>query len=189
MPTCPKCGAEVKEDDKFCPYCGTSLATKMDKQVVEERHARERDVCFGEGERRPDHLGLVSFGIFLLIVGIIFVANPNIVSDFGLWVERLTSEKHLLRPPQGLITSATLFFGLIGLSNFLVAGIRFLIDRSRRRALTDALSGVALVSFSYLIYLYGSYALTWQMVLAVEVVVCGLLVIAYSAIRYLKEMR
>ena len=182
MATCPKCGAEVKEDDKFCPYCGTSLAAKT---RAEERHAQERDVCFGEAERRKDYSGLVSFGLFLLIVGIVFVANANIVSDFGLWVEQLTSEKHLLRPPPELITSATLFFGLIGLSNFFVAGIRYMIDRARRRVLSDVLSGIALVSFSYLIHLYGIHALTWQMVLAVEVIACGLLVIAYSAIRYL----
>ena len=26
MATCPKCGAETKEDDKFCPVCGSPVA-------------------------------------------------------------------------------------------------------------------------------------------------------------------
>jgi hypothetical protein len=185
MTLCPKCGAKTKEDDKFCPYCGEPLAAKTSVQPVKESYTRERDVCFGGGERRPDHLGLVSFGIFLLIVGVIFVANPNVVSEFRVWIESMALEKTLSRPPPGLIASATLFFGLIGLSNFFVAGIRYLIDKASRRPLRDVLSGVALLSFSYLIYLYGIHAFTWQMVLAIEAIVCGLLVILYSAMRYL----
>jgi hypothetical protein len=185
MALCPKCGAKIKEDDKFCPHCGEPLAAKTSEQPMKESYARERDICFGGGERRPDHLGFVSFGIFLLIVGVIFVANPNMVSDFRLWIERLASEKALSRPPQGLITSATLFFGLIGLSDFFMVGIRLMTVRAGRRALSDVLSGIALLSFSYLISLYGGHALTWQMVLAIEAIVCGLLIILYSAIRYL----
>ncbi len=144
--------------------------------------ARERKTCFGTGEK--DYLGLVSFGTFILIVGIVFTANPNLVSDFQLWIEQMANEQNLVRPRIGLITSAIVFFGLIGLSDFFMAGIRLWIDKSRRRVLVDILSGIALVTFAYLIYLYGSYALTWQTVVAIEVVVIGLLVIAYSTARY-----
>ncbi len=179
MVNCPKCGAEIKGGDKFCPYCGSPLTT--DRRI----HTREREVCFGEGERRRDYSGLASFGIFILIVGIIFTVNPNLVSEFRFWVGQLTSKKTLLRPPQGLIVSATLFFGLIGLSNFFVAGIRLFTYRARTGVLSDALSGVALLSFSYLIYLYGAYTVTWQVVLALEAMVCGLLIILYSMTRYL----
>jgi len=177
MVSCPRCGAEVKAGDKFCPYCGTSLATGGQPH-------REREVCF-EGERRRDYSGLVSFGIFLLIVGTVFIVNPNLISEFRFWVMQLANEKILVRPPQGLIVAATVLFSLTGLSNFLVAGIQLFTYGARRRVLSDALSGVALVSFSYLIYLYGAYAVTWQMVLAIEVMVCGLLIILYSVTRYL----
>jgi len=88
----------------------------------------------------------------------------------------------LLRPSQGLITSATLFFGLIGVSNFVVAGVRLMLDKTARRAFSDTLSGIALVIFSYLIHLYGSHAVTWQMVLAIEIVAIGLLVILYGIV-------
>jgi len=185
MPTCPKCGAETEKDDEFCRFCGTRLVAETSEPLEKESSAQEREVCFGEGERHRDYSGLVSFGIFLLIVGIIFLANPNLVSDFRLWIERLTTEKTLSRPPQGLIDSATLFFGLIGLSNFFLAGIRFMANKAMRRVLADILTGVALVLLSFLIYLYGSHVLAWQMVLAIEAVACGLLIILYSLMRYI----
>jgi len=185
MATCPKCGAEIEKDDEFCRSCGASLKAKTSKPPEKESYVQEREVCFGEGERRRDYSGLVSLGIFLVIVGITFVANPNAVTQFSSWVEQMSKQQALSRPPQGLIDSATLFFGLIGLSSFFVASVRFMAKKDMRRVLGDILFGVALVLFSYLIYLYGSHALAWQMVLAIEAVACGLLIILYSSLRYL----
>jgi len=184
MSTCPKCGAEIDEDDGFCRSCGASLTAKASKPPAKESYARERDVCFGEGERRRDYLGLVSFGIFLVIVGITFVANPNAISQFSLWIEQMSTQQALSRPPKALIDSATLFFGLIGVSNFFLAGVRFMADKTIRRVLSDILTGSALILFSCLIYLYGRHVLVWQMVLAIEVVACGLLIILYGVLRY-----
>jgi len=185
MPTCPKCGAEAEKDDEFCRFCGTRLAAETGKPSEKESYAQEREVCFGEGERRRDYSGLVSFGVFLLIVGIIFLANPNLISDFRLWIETMTTQKTLLRPTQGFIDSAVLFFALIGISDFFLAGVRFLAHQRLRRVLTEILSGVALALFSYFIYLYGTRAFAWQMVLAAEAVTVGLLAILYSVLHYL----
>jgi hypothetical protein len=185
MGTCPKCGAQTHEGDLFCPSCGASLAAKPEQQPEKVIPVREREACFGEVEHRRDYSELVSFGVFLLIVGIIFIANPNLISDFSSWVETMAREKALLRPPEGLITSATLFFAVVGLSSFFFAAVRYVSGRPRRRVFSAILSGVALVLFAYLIYLYGVDALAWQVALAMEVVVCGLLVILYSALCYL----
>jgi len=130
-------------------------------------------------------MGLVSFGFFLLVVGIVFIANPDIPSDFGSWIENMADRQDLLRPPEGLLVSGALFFGLMGAFNFLQGGIRFWTGGSMRQTLVDVLSGVALVLFAYLIHLYSIYQLEWQLVLAFEVVVVGLLVILYSVIRQL----
>ncbi|HVP92858.1 MAG TPA: hypothetical protein VMS94_03855, partial [Acidobacteriota bacterium] len=62
---------------------------------------------------------------------------------------------------------------------------RFIVYRTNRRVFSSILSGIALVLFSYLIYLYGQRDLTWEVALAIEVVVCGLLVMVYSIVRYL----
>lgn len=183
MATCAKCGTRIEKDYEFCPSCGTSITQETKKPIARERHVQE-DICFGEGRRR-DWSGLVSFGILLIIVGIVFLTNPNIIADFRLWIEQLANQKTLIRPPQTLISSAMVFFGLIGLSNFFMAGIRFVVFKAERRVLADMLSGIALVLFSYLIYLYGIHALAWQIVLAVEVVACGFLIILYTMARHL----
>lgn len=145
----------------------------------------ERDVCFGERKRGRDYFGLISFGIFLLVIGVVFIANPNIPTDFQLWVEQMSDAQDFVRPSEGLITSAILFFVLIGIFDFFQASLRFWVDGSKRRVLVDILSGIALVLFAFLIYLYGSYSIAWQMVLAIEVVAAGLLVMLYSVIRYM----
>jgi hypothetical protein len=189
MPTCPKCGAETEKDDEFCRVCGTRLIAETGESVEKRSPVYEGEVCFGERERHRDYSGLVSFGVFLLIVGIIFIANPNLISDFRLWIEDMRTQETLLRPAQGLIDSAALFFVLIGISDFFLAGVRFMAHQRLRRVLSNILSGVALVSFSYFIYLYGKHSLTWQMTLAAEAIVCGLLIILYCVLRYLFPKR
>lgn len=184
MATCPKCGAEVDKDDQFCGSCGAPLTTKTEESPVKEHYAREEDVCF-EARRHADYTGLVSFGSFLLIVGIIFVANPNIISNFHTWGQAMSNTNAFAKPPLGLINSAALFFGLIGVSDFLVASLRFVAQKRRRRVLRGALNGVGLLVLSYLLYLYGKGTLRGVAVLALEVVVIGLLVIVYAVARYL----
>jgi hypothetical protein len=120
-------------------------------------------------------------------VGIVFIENPNLISSFSSWTEKMTTAKRLMNPyPEfpDLIDSAVLFFGLMGLSDFFLAGVRFIAYKATRRVLSNILSGVALVLFSYLIYLYG-HGLKWTVALAIEVVACGLLIILYSTLRYL----
>jgi len=149
----------------------------------EYKPSREREACFGEGIRVEDYLGLVSFGIFLIIVGIVFMASPNIFSDFSSWVEQMANQKGYVRPPEGLITGAMIFFGLVGLSDLFKAGFRLQIVMSKRKALRNAFSGIALILLAYLIYLYSELLIRGQTVLAIEVVAVGFLVILYSMIR------
>jgi uncharacterized membrane protein len=170
-----RCSAQNKEDAKFCTNCGASISP------LQNRYVKERDTCFGEGDR--DRLGKVSFGFFVIVVGIVLAFNPGIFSDFGFWIEQMTNEGTIVRPSTSLITSAMLFFGMIGVSNFVMAATRAFIDKAKRRMISDILSGVALVLFAYLISLYNTYSLTWQMVLGIEVVAIGLLIVSYSILR------
>jgi len=176
MVYCIKCGAKNEESANFCVNCGGQLYPEISR-------VKRETGCFGEDERGRDFLGIVSFGVFILIIGIVFAANPNLVSDFRLWIEQLINEKVLSRPPKNLITSAALFFGLMGSSNFFIGSIRFSSNKIWIKFLSDIITGVALILFAYLIYLYGVYSLTWQMVFAIEAIVCGLLVIIYSIVR------
>jgi len=145
------------------------------------------DGCFGGGRKRrrgKDYLGLLSFGIFILIIGAIFIANPNIITDFSQWVGQMVDREQFIRPPDGVIFGAYVFFALIGISNFFKAAVRLWIKDSPRQAISDTLSGVALVFFAYLIHLYSQYTIEWQIVLAIEIIIIGVLVVVYSLIHY-----
>jgi uncharacterized Zn finger protein (UPF0148 family) len=192
LTTCPKCGKVAEKDDLFCRFCGASLKdeTKVSEKPAqpakEQRYAREpEEYCFGEREHHADYTGLISFGLFLLIIGIIFIANPNIGSQLNTWVNTMSKAQMLSRPRQEIINSAVLFFALVGLSDLFVSGLRFMIYRRKWRALRSSFSGVALIIFSYLIYLYGQHTLRWQVALAYEILVIGLLVILYAIARHL----
>ena len=158
---------------------------KRAKTAEEEKYRREPEFCFGEHERHADYTGLVSFGLFLLIIGIIFIANPSILSQLNSWTNQMSQAQKLLRPPPEIINSAALFFALVGLSDFIVSGIRLITHRRRRRAVRNVFSGVAVITFSYLVYLYGQRTLVWQIALAYEILVIGLLVIIHALVRHL----
>jgi len=182
MPTCPKCQAEANEGDKFCTYCGASLKFEAPSPVETRVHVHERDTCFGEKER--DYLGLVSFGFFLLTVGIVFTMNPNIVDNFRLWIELINTAHMPKEPPKELIYSATLFFSVVGIFDFAMAGIRLAANDLKRRVLTDVLSGFALILFAFLLHLHIENNFSWSMVFGTEAIACGLLVTVYSIARY-----
>ena len=175
MPYCKKCGVEYSEGEKFCRNCGVPLA-----EYMREKTRVPRDECFGERRVERDYLGVVSFGFFLIIVAYIFFTNPWIPSDVFDWIEKLG--QGLFDPSTRLIFIFALFLGLIGLSNFILAGIRIALRQSWRRPLKDILGGFGLLLFAYLINLYGQGFLTWQIALVLGIVVIGLLVITYGVI-------
>jgi hypothetical protein len=146
------------------------------------RDRREDELCFGE-EPRGDPLGIVGFGLFLLVVGLVFQMNTGVHTDFLTWIESMAESEAFVMPPGTLVNSAVFFFGLIGLSNFLTAAIRFLVDKNMGRIITDILSGVGLLAFAYLINLWSHGSLTWTIVIAYEAIIVGVLIILGSLLR------
>ncbi len=172
MPYCKKCGTEYVEGAKYCTKCGAT---------TEEVWKPPREECFGEKRGERDYLGLVTFGILLLIIGYVLVANPWIPTYIIQWFEKLgqgTPES----PSRELRYVFALFLGLIGASNFAIAGIRVALRQPWRRPLGDTMSGVGLISIAYLIYLNSQGLMTWQMVLVLGIIIVGILVISYGII-------
>lgn len=173
MPYCKKCGTEYIEGAEFCTKCGASVV---------EGWRPPREECFGERKGERDYLGLVSFGIFLLIVGYILSTNPWVLSDIRTLFEKLV--KGVFEPSTRLVYVFALFLGLMGVSNFVVAGIRVAYRQPWRRPLKDILSGVGVISFAYFVYLYGPIPIA----LVLGIVVIGVLVIIYGIIvSYIKR--
>jgi hypothetical protein len=178
MVPCSKCGTKNPEHAEFCTNCGGSLFSSKGNQIPEDK-------CFGKENSSRDYMGYLSFGSFLLILGLVITTNSNLISDFSVWFTQLINEKNWIRPPEELINSVMLFFGLLGGTNFLIAALRLIFIRRRRQVLSDVLSGFALLCFAYLFNLYNDYVLRFRMVLALEVVICGLLIVLYSIFWYI----
>ena len=73
MPYCRKCGAEISEDVKYCPFCGTPVKAearpreekwekheKYEKREKAEKHEKAEE---GEGDR----LGALMGGLIMIL--------------------------------------------------------------------------------------------------------------------------
>src|SRR5881392_4171772 len=68
-------------------------------------------------ERRPDFVALIGVAFFLLILGVVFTLNTNLLNDFRSWWDLIQPGGLFVRPPDGIVRSGLLFFALLGLSN------------------------------------------------------------------------
>jgi len=79
MPFCPKCGAEVKDEDFFCSKCGSSLKeaeTKIEVKAKEKSSVEDK-----EGKPKRSKLKWI-FGL-----GVLFIILLVIFSGFYLYSE------------------------------------------------------------------------------------------------------
>lgn len=182
MPYCEECGARVSEDQRSCPDCGAPIKSGFERRRRDRRVRREDDLCFGrEPERDP--LGILEFGLFLLVVGAVFITNTDILSEMIGWVRAMVDLETPLRPTRSILSSATMFFILTGISNLFTAGVRLLMDKVWRRILQDVLSGAGILAFAYLLSLYAKEAMAWTSVLAIGAIVLGALIVLYFLLR------
>ena len=181
MPYCEECGAEVGEDQRYCPKCGASFS-RISGRRSGRRIRRDDDLCFGRDSER-DPLGLLEFGLFLLVVGGVFMSNPGVLSELVDWATLMSEVGAPIRPQASLISSVTLFFTLVGVSNLFTAVVRVLMDKVWRRILSDLLAGAGSLAFAYLISLYAKDAIAFTNVIAVEAIVFGVSVVLYAVLR------
>jgi hypothetical protein len=182
LPHCERCGVEVGEDQRYCPKCGASITTDVSRRRRDRRIRREDDLCFGRESGR-DPLGTLEFGLFLLVVGAVFLSNRDILTELIDWARLMADVGTPIRPPAPLISGATLFFGLIGFSNIFTAVVRMLMDKVWQRILPDLLSGAGFLAFAYLITLYAKEAIVLTNVLAMMAIIFGALVVLYTVLR------
>jgi hypothetical protein len=192
---CARCGTENAEDIGFCVYCGASLTgmgTANEPPVpVVAAPARTSAVkpippaLRRQYERRPDFVGLIGVAFFLLTVGIVFTLNTDLLNDLRAWYDQLSQGglpgALFVRPPPGIVTSGMFFFGLLGLSNFLTAGLRWILDRSRFGALARLFAGVGFLALAVLTWRYSLFAVTGPQVISIWTAVLGTLLVIYIA--------
>lgn len=186
---CLKCGTENNADVSFCVYCGAALPSGPSEAPIEAA-AHSTDIPAAAlkpipptvRERHPDFVGLIGLAFFLLIIGVVFTLNSNLLNDFRLWWDRIQGNRLFTRPPDGILASGILFFALLGLSNFLTSGLRWLLDRNRFGALARVLAGGGFLVLALLFFEYEARFVSGQLVLSIWTAVLGTLLIIYIAL-------
>ncbi|NIV44225.1 zinc-ribbon domain-containing protein [Candidatus Bathyarchaeota archaeon] len=88
MVFCKKCGAKLKEDAKFCDSCGTPVIAEA-KIRRRTMYTKEREACFGPPGSGGGLWGAISFGVFVVGLGILWLFDifwPGILILIGIMV-------------------------------------------------------------------------------------------------------
>src|SRR5205809_1140621 len=192
---CPKCGTENDDEVAFCVYCG-SLLPDHASAPTPAAPAPTAASAFSAlrpmppaarafPERRPDFVALIGVAFFLLILGVVFTLNTNLLNDFRSWWDLIQPGGLFVRPPDGIVRSGLLFFALLALSNFITSGLRWILDRNRFGALARVLAGLGFVSLAILPWRYSLRAFSGSLVVSIwTALLCALLVISIAVALY-----
>jgi len=189
---CPKCGTENDDEVAFCVYCGSLLPDHASAPTpaapvptAPSAFSALRPMppaARAFPERRPDFVALIGVAFFLLILGVVFTLNTNLLNDFRSWWDLIQPGGLFVRPPDGIVRSGLLFFALLGLSNFLTSGLRWVLDRNRFGALARVLAGLGFVSLAILTWRYSLRAFSGSLVVSIWTAILGALLVIYIAV-------
>nr|AKQ03929.1 hypothetical protein [uncultured euryarchaeote Rifle_16ft_4_minimus_39] len=185
MPACRKCGLDNGEQAKFCAFCGAPMPSAPAAEGAPvppavPQPARPAEECFAPSRpKKPEFPGWLGLGMALIVIGVVFLANPNLITEFAQWMDRWAKQGWVPRPPDTLIGSAILFSAAVGVTNLVTAIARWFVRRSNHRILGDILTSIAWFTLSSLTYLYLVRTLAGPVVVAAESVVVGVLLILY----------
>ncbi len=186
---CPTCGTENREPSRVCFFCGAVLPeepTATGPAAVAPPSAPPMmSPAWQPGprplgrDRSPDFVGLFGLAFFLLIIGIVFYLNQDLLTQLRNWGDQILKGRLLFRPPEGVLTSAAVFWSLIGVANFIIAGLRWWIRRSKIQTLGSTLTGIGSVSLGYLLYRYSLRDLSGSQVVSFEAAIIAILLFVY----------
>lgn len=194
---CPSCGVENPEGSRFCMSCGSPLSTEASQASAPPMPlppppppplappwARHR-------QPHEDVVGLVSLAFVLVALSFALAQNPNLVADMGQWFHLIaTHNTPFVRPPEGVIVAAAWFFGIIGVLEFVAAGLRGALRWTPLRVAGRVLSGFGDLVFSALLVLYSARTITGTLLIAVLAGTVGVLLLVYVTLGlYWSSMR
>src|SRR6266480_329970 len=105
---CPRCGTENDDEVAFCVYCGSLLPDHASAPtpaapapIAPSAASALRPMPAAARafpERRPDFVALIGVAFFLLILGVVFTLNTNLLNDFRSWWDLIQPGGLFVRP-------------------------------------------------------------------------------------------
>lgn len=177
---CAGCGTENQEGSRFCYSCGTALApVAAPPPVAQVPPPPPPPPRLFPKQPHQDLLGLLGLAFVLISLGIVFSANTSLVAELRQWGDHVAKAGPFVRPPEGVITSAVLFFVIVGLLDFVSAFLRSTLRWMKTLVLSRILSGVGDLIFAGLLVLYSGLAISGFLVLAGLVATAGVLLLVW----------
>jgi hypothetical protein len=138
-------------------------------------------------------LGLLSFGLFLILLGTIWTATPNLTEEVRTFVDpknwRLenVTENIAFPEPQGsyavLYTAAMQFCFIFGVLQIAILVLRFVFHESTNRK-AETVSGMAFwFSISCFIYMLTSESIPWFSFIGGIIISAGLALLTSSFVK------
>ncbi|MDG6994506.1 MAG: zinc-ribbon domain-containing protein [Nitrososphaerota archaeon] len=127
---CPNCGTKLGTDAAYCHVCGTSVKSFEQPIYRRERHVRKREA--NEAIWSP-----ISFVGFLIIVGLTFLAYPDLLGRIWSYFHELITLGRLVLPPARLGEPLIYFLNLSGAWGLFFGVVAAALGRSLRRAFSD----------------------------------------------------
>src|SRR2546422_7322811 len=135
---CDACGTMNKDTSRFCLYCGAALttigaeaaapATAPPAPPAPVPRASPIRPMYMPRPRTPDYVALFGVAFFLLVLGIVFFLNGNLLTELRRWWDQVVAGRGAFRPPEGGVSSAGLFCGHPRVSNFGIAFPRWVFS-------------------------------------------------------------
>lgn len=133
--------------------------------------------------REGDPLGIVSFGVFLIIVAIDFIIYPEIPSDVITWLRSWKTGPTML--PDSLVWPLIWFLTATGIWSLVQAAIRIVSRIRMRNSISDAFSGMFMLTAAFLFKEYASRLISLNVLLSGLVISLGALILLGSGTAYL----
>ena len=129
---CPRCGAKLDTDASYCHMCGVEVKTYWQPNVHREIRRRRRDA-------NEAIWGAISFFAVLVIIGLTFVAYPDLLGRVWSYFNELVTLGKFVLPPESFGQPLIYFLNLSGAWGLFFGVVAAALGRSLRQALGDVI--------------------------------------------------
>ncbi len=179
---CPTCGQRVSsEGAAYCDKCGSPLGGDTNT-----RGSQRQETWMGRRRRPRDRYdpvwGIVSFIGFLVILGLTFLAFPNLISRIASYFEELARLGRPVLPSYNLGEPLIYFLNISGIWGIIFGALGMGFGRGLRRSVDSIISGAYSLYLAQLFSQFYSRAIAGETLVLDAIVGLGLVIIAQIAI-------